>query len=591
VATHLVLANGRTTFRRRLGEAVRYRLTATIGNSNTVQVTVQTSLLLRRRATGLTGRLYPALASQHILLQTVRAGHWHTVGVVRTHAGGSFRFKLAPHGRLQVVFNGHGVYRRAVGVLAARRLAWVPTDPLGNNQWDMAAIHAWDYWPSLPAFPRKVTVAVVDGGIDPHNPEFQRPDGTSVIRNMRSFAQGAPQWAMDHGTAVAGIIAAQADNGRGIAGVDPWGADLLDVRIVGAGGVIDPVAEAKGIRWAVSQHAQVINLSLGGRTRSAAEAAAVNYAYQQGAVVVAATGNSLRPWYHASYPAALPHVLGVSAVDANLHTPDFSNRDRLYNDLAAPGEGLISTVSLRTAASGISRDAPPGPIVDQDHTLDGTSFAAPHVSGAAAVLLGVSPLQPDQVMRILEDTAHPLASSSTGSGAGSDTGARVRDPATGFGLLDVAAAVREAMSQPLAVPLPDTLEPNDTAAEARPLGGRVIQATADSGDDPVDVYRLQLHRGAVLTVDLSADDPGLASARLTVWEPGVRTLARPLASRFMAARSEAGPHDTVTIVAARTGSYRIEVQALRGGGGYHLHTTFGQSGTGSTSSSTGTSRR
>jgi stage II sporulation protein D len=591
VATHLVLVTGATTFRRHLGEAVRYRLTATVGNSNTVQVTVGTSLVLHRRPVGLAGRLYPARAGEHILLQVVRGGHWQTVAVVRTHAGGIFRFRVSPRGRVQALFTGHGVYRRAVGVLAPRRLAWVPTDPLGSSQWDMAAIHAWDYWPSPPTFPRRVTVAVVDGGIDPHNPEFIRPDGTSVIKNERSFADGAPQWAMDHGTAVAGIIAAQADNGHGIAGVDPWGADLLDVRIVGPGGVIDPVAEARGIRWAVSQHAQVINLSLGGRTRSAVEAAAVRYAYAQGAVIVAATGNSLRPWYHASYPAALPHVLGVSAVDANLHTPDFSNRDRLYNDIAAPGVGLTSTVSLRTAASGLSRDAPPGPIVDQDHALDGTSFATPHVSGAAALLLGLTPLQPDQVMAILEDTAHPLTTSSSGSTASSATAARVRDPAWGFGLLDVAAAVREAVSQPFAVPAPDTLEPDDTVKSARPLGGRVIQASVDSGDDPVDIYKVQLRKGAVLTTDLSADDAGLPNARLTVWSPGVQTVSRPLSSRFVAARSQAGTHDTLTVVATRAGTYLIEVQAVRGGGSYHLRTNFSQSGTGSSSSSPGTSRR
>ena len=129
-----------------------------------------------------------------------------------------------------------------------------------------------------------------------------------------------------HGTFVAGLIAAAVDNSAGVAGMAP-SAELLIAKVVVGGDVIDVEAEANAIRWAVYNDAQVINLSLGGLrdprdpdrdTFSPLEAAAVAYAYGKGVVVVAAVGNAeqgaIQPWPYASYPAALPHVLGVSAL-------------------------------------------------------------------------------------------------------------------------------------------------------------------------------------------------------------------------------------------------------------------------------------
>ena len=107
----------------------------------------------------------------------------------------------------------------------------------------------------------------------------------------------------------------------------------------------------------------MINLSLGGLrdprdpdrdTFSPLEAAAVAYAYGKGVVVVAAVGNAeqgaTKPWPYASYPAALPHVLGVSALARDGSVPRFSNRDKIYNDIAAPGAGIISTMPLEMTA-------------------------------------------------------------------------------------------------------------------------------------------------------------------------------------------------------------------------------------------------
>ena len=148
-----------------------------------------------------------------------------------------------------------------------------------------------------------------------------------------------------------------------------------------------------------------INLSLGGvrdplnpslDTYSPLERAAVEYAYSKGAVVVAAVGNGTQspsmPWRYAAYPAALPHVIGVAAVRRDGSVPDYSNRDAVYVDVAAPGDDMFSTIPRNLVADDSGCTDPYsdcGPLEFRDAI--GTSFAAPQVSAAAALLLGVRP--------------------------------------------------------------------------------------------------------------------------------------------------------------------------------------------------------
>src|SRR4029077_8093474 len=135
-----------------------------------------------------------------------------------------------------------------------------------------------------------------------------------------------------------------------IAGVG-FPVELLIAKIVRSDGTISPDAEAHAIHWAVDNGARVINMSFGGvrdphdrslDTYSPLEAAAVQYAVTNGVLVVAAVGNAdgapEELWGYAGYPAALPHVVGVSAIARDGTVPTFSNRDVLYNDIAAPGE-------------------------------------------------------------------------------------------------------------------------------------------------------------------------------------------------------------------------------------------------------------
>src|SRR5262249_3707100 len=236
-----------------------------------------------------------------------------------------------------------------------RVLAFTPNDPMLKRQWYVSATHAFDAWPTWPVRPTlgSVKVAIIDSGVDAFHPEL-----ADRIDDAQSFVPDSPNPLKDsigHGTFVAGLIAAQLNNGTGIAGIG-FPAHLLIAKVVRADGTISPEAEARAIRWAANSGARVINLSLAALRNpgdpsdeySPLEAAAVQYAVSKGALVVAAVGNgegaTKLPWHWASYPAALPHVLGVSAVAQDGSVPDFSNGDPLYNDIAAPGVGILSTV-------------------------------------------------------------------------------------------------------------------------------------------------------------------------------------------------------------------------------------------------------
>ena len=369
-----------------------------------------------------------------------------TAAAVEAVTGGEVDRRLEDLGALVVEVDDPGAAVEAVASLpgvgyaervGTRRLAFEPNDPLAFFQWYLRAIRAFEFWDVPPAI-GPVRVAVIDSGIDGTHPEFQ-----GRIAAAKTFVGGNPRRdELGHGTAVAGEIAASIDNAEGIAGVG-LGVELLVAKVVDPRtNAIEIDDEAAAIRWAIENEAQVINLSLGGPrdprdrfanvpdTFSNVERAAIDYAYENGAVVVAATGNTQPgPYPYASYPAALPHVLGVSAIDQSGKTPAFSNRDAVYNDLAAPGAGIVSTfpVELTDASCGWPgyNICARGPYA----AGNGTSFSAPLASATAALLLGTRPqLLPSQVLAILELSAEPA-------------GPAGRDPTTGNGVLDVAAAL------------------------------------------------------------------------------------------------------------------------------------------------------
>lgn len=589
LATVAPSASGRVAFTRTLGETPLYRLSQGLTATPAVRVSVASGLVLRRSGRSFSGRLFPLLSGRTVVLQRSTADGWTWMARATTNAKGRFTLKRARlgAGSYRARYTGSSIYRAStsksvrLGRAPSRQLSWVPTDPLYPSQWNAKLVRAFEFWPQIPAFPGDpVTIAVVDGGIDEHSPDLVRPDGTLIVSQRIDITHASQS--LVHGTAVAGIIAARANNGIGIAGLDQ-SVRIIDVRVVSPDGTIDPRAEARGIQKAVDAGARVINLSLGGKRApgleddeySRAEQGSIDYAYSKGAVIVAATGNSPRPYRFASYPAALPHVLGVSAVGPDTRTPRFSNRDPVFNDLAAPGVGIVTTVPRDVAASGSSRDAPAGEVVGPDGTVEGTSFAVPHVSAAAALLMAQRPeLTNDEVMQILEHTARDL-SRTTGGSPATTVG---HDALTGFGLVDIDAALN-AVDSP---PAPDSRgEPNDRPFEATPLRGSEgsIEATASRGDDPDDIYDLRARKGdhVRITVEPFASTYGMGTLDTLAWRPGTTNVSRLTSSRIIASTLGTGKTSRMEFTATRSGTWPIEVLATEGWTSYRLSWSVGSS--------------
>jgi subtilisin family serine protease len=455
---------------------------------------------------------------------------------------------------------------------AAPAAAFTPTNPLANRQWYLQDDHAFDAWDAPPTDLQPVRVAVVDSGIDCSLPDF-----AGRILAAKSFVGGNPCSDTEgHGTFVAGEIAADLGT-QGIIGI-AYTAQLLVAKVVAPDGTIPLQAEADAIRWAVDNGARVINLSLGGvrdpqdaarDTYSTLEAQAVQYAYSKGAVLVAAVGNGdeapSSPWPWASYPAALPHVIGVSALTRSGNVPDYSNRDDVFNDISAPGSAIFSTfpAALTAFRVGCPDQGYSDCGTDDYRNAEGTSFAAPQVAAAAAVLFAVDPgLTNSQVGFILERTADDV-----NAATGCPRCGLLRDPLSGWGRLDVAKAV-EALGGPL--PPADHYETNDDAgAQAWTVWGKHdrLQATIDYWDDPVDVYRIALRAHQTLQVHVSSGAAASgASLSLELWMPGTIHVDQPASAGLLAAQAMTpGASQRLTFHVLKGGMYYLEVKAASPG--------------------------
>ena len=459
------------------------------------------------------------------------------------------------------------------------RSTFTPSDPLAPRQYYLAQDHAFEaFGPELPVV-NPVRIAIIDSGLDGGHPEFPR----QRIWQARSWVGGSALTDEEgHGTFIAGEIAA-AINNEGIAGM-AFPAQLVIAKIARSDQTIDVRDEAEAIRWAVDVGARVINLSIGGLrnpfnrrldTFSKLEAAAIDYAVRHNVVLVAAVGNSdeapQSPWPYASYPAALPHVIGVSALSPSGNVPSFSDRDRIYNDIAAPGQEIYSTLprvltSFRPLCmnQGYSDCGP-----DEFRHAAGTSFAAPQVTAAAAVLLALRPsLQADQVANVLERSATDVNASN-----GCRACPLQRDALSGWGRLDVSKAVAALDG---VLPLPDRLEPNDDAgSHSVKLSAAVksVKATLDFWDDQIDVYRIYLRKGQRLRLGLKG--PGDATSNLLLWKPGTKRVNDLRTQNLRAAQSIGpGASHRLGYRVRKNGWYYVEVKlATRGAGPYELTIT------------------
>lgn len=307
-----------------------------------------------------------------------------------------------------------------------------------------------------------VTVAVIDSGID-----YTHPDLSPNYAGGDDFVStdGDPMDDHGHGTHVAGIIAAAVDNltgtpgaAEGVAGVAPR-ARIRAYKACSADGSCTDFAIEQAIARAIDDGASVINMSLGSLEYSQSLDEAVQDAWNAGLVVVAGAGNNntTAPFY----PAALPNVVAVAAFDEDGRRASFSNHGA-WVDLSAPGNVVVSTYPMSACAGAAT---PPGD-TGCYAWLSGTSMAAPHVAGAAALIWSRGDVSSNaQVVNILLSSADGKGVSTTRLDAWTAHGGVNLHDAISFGLTNLPPVADAGPDQTV----PDT---NGDGTELVTLDGR-----------------------------------------------------------------------------------------------------------------------
>ncbi|WP_394138503.1 S8 family peptidase [Cytobacillus oceanisediminis] len=302
-------------------------------------------------------------------------------------------------------------YKNVTGVVSAAPSItykkFGSADPKKKNMYHLSLLNI-DKALSL-AGNNKVTVAVIDTGMDVKHADIK----SKVLPPYNVLDPAKQPFTDSHGTHVAGIIASEKDNGIGGHGINP-NAKILPIDVFGGQWGTSDYAVAEGILYAVSQKADVINMSLGGPMESPILEEAVKKAVDAGITVVAAAGNDYGE--SISYPAAYEGVISVSATNDKNKLAEFSSYGA-YVDIAAPGESVYSTMFDFLKGSTFAE-------------LSGTSMATPVVAGVASLIKSKYPnLKPHEVEAILKMTAK-------------DLGEKGYDTKYGYGLVDPVKALQ-----------------------------------------------------------------------------------------------------------------------------------------------------
>jgi hypothetical protein len=359
------------------------------------------------------------------------------------------------------------------------------TDPLSPSQWWPSHIGVSEWIAPGPGIP----VTMIDSGVDLSHQDFAgRPD--TITLNTQTFSANQEEL---HGTATASVVGAPV-NGKGIVGIYPQAKlQLWDASPTGQLTVGDEIA---GLAAAQRRGRGVINLSLGGFDRLPVEEHAILNAFDAGMLIVASAGNDREEGSSPSYPASFAHVLTVGATDEADRVTGFSSSSPAM-DLAAPGQDITTAIPTLFDPSGYA-------------TLDGTSFSAPLVSGAAAAVWTLRPtLSNTQLFEVMRRSAR-------------DLGKPGWDADTGYGILNVPAAVTR---KP---PPVDPQEPNEDVYLVKPngltRGGKTpltaqhrpratIHAQLERREDPEDIYRFYLPAKGKVVVTVRPN----ANVNLELW--------------------------------------------------------------------------
>lgn len=345
-----------------------------------------------------------------------------------------------------------------------RQATRVPNDPNFPVQWHYRLINLPDAW-DITTGSDQVIVAVIDTGVLVNHPDLNARfvagfdfisnpvtanDGDGIDANANDAGDDSrKQSSTFHGTHVAGTIGAVTNNGTGVAGVT-WQTRIMPLRVLGVGGGTGADI-AQAIRYAAglsnssgrlpARRANVINMSFGGRGMDQTEQNAILAARNQGVIIVAAAGNNNSGGFFS--PASLDGVISVAAVDLNSQKAPYSNFGPKI-DVAAPGGDTSADLNGDRRPDGILSTLGTDAGTFTYAFYQGTSMAAPHVSGIIALMLAVNPdLTPTDIDQVLEGT-HPR----TRRRITRDLGVPGRDDIFGHGLIDATAAVAAAREIP-----------------------------------------------------------------------------------------------------------------------------------------------
>ena len=435
------------------------------------------------------------------------------VSVVRLSPGESVAARIAAYeARPDVVYAEPNYVMHALDLAA-------PDDPAYAGgpypQWGLtriSALAAWSIYPGSYVATGGAPVAVVDTGVQADHEDLAgrvRTDlGATCTLDQPCLASPAADDA-GHGTHVAGIVGAATNNALGVAGV-AFSSPIIPVKVLDDTGAGSSVDVANGIVWAARHGAKVINLSLGGPYSETDCNAAYTAEHTYGALVVAAAGNDKSS--DPVSPAGCSGVVGVGATDATDAKAAFSNFGYPDVFVSAPGVGIYSSVWP-----------------DTYDAWDGTSMAAPFVSGVAALRFGASPSStPAEVRRVLAASADKV-----GGGAYSTNPFKACDgcgwsPDFGYGRVNALAAVTIATPPAPTTPPPPPGPPPPPPPQASPAAP---PPAPDTTAPVVRTFPAAAKRRRVVKLRYRVeDDRGETAERILVYRGRVlaRTYSRPL---------------------------------------------------------------